>query len=212
MATSSDNVANNSAAPTDPSAPVTNPAEQHMTLKTVDDLLKSREAEKARAKGDIRLLQVIKRSYRREINELSKAARKKQRKQPDGTSRRNAFAAEPLLLSEGSQMLWADLSKKMTYNIKEHKLQGREGRLKQDGTPNRQFITPNQELEGSHRRCGRLGLFQDATAFEGTPPKCRQVKPKYVTVCEGRVEKVYGLLGCTNPDCMKQGWTMRYWN
>ncbi|KNC97948.1 uncharacterized protein SPPG_09423 [Spizellomyces punctatus DAOM BR117] len=28
---------------------------------------------------------------------------------------------------------------------------------------------------------------------------------------EGKIEKVHGLLGCTNPNC-QQAWTMRYWN
>ncbi|KNC96900.1 uncharacterized protein SPPG_07727 [Spizellomyces punctatus DAOM BR117] len=31
---------------------------------------------------------------------------------------------------------------------------------------------------------------------------------------EGKIEKVHGLLGCTNPNCLQQAWTsgMRYWN
>ncbi|KND02296.1 uncharacterized protein SPPG_02771 [Spizellomyces punctatus DAOM BR117] len=29
---------------------------------------------------------------------------------------------------------------------------------------------------------------------------------------EGKMEKVHGLLGCTNPNCLQQAWTMRYWN
>ncbi|KNC98893.1 uncharacterized protein SPPG_09323 [Spizellomyces punctatus DAOM BR117] len=29
---------------------------------------------------------------------------------------------------------------------------------------------------------------------------------------EGKIEKVHGLLGCTNPNCLQQSWTMRYWN
>ncbi|KNC96371.1 hypothetical protein, variant [Spizellomyces punctatus DAOM BR117] len=64
---------------------------------------------------------------------------------------------------------------------------------------------------GDWSDAGRTARFQISSKTKGfkTRAHSRPYRRR-----EGKVEKVHGLLGCTNPNCLQQAWTsgMRYWN
>ena len=53
-------------------------------------------------------------------------------------------------------------------------------------------------------KCGKSEFLDKKVKTRDSPRPWRRA--------QGKEEVVHGLLGCTNPECIEQAWTHRFWN
>lgn len=138
----------------------------------IDAFVKTRQEHQAVLKNELDLLRNIKKVYKKEVRLLAKSKSKKTRK---GIKRKKsgiatisymspqlcAFLGEP----EGTLLPRTIATKRIIKYVQEANLCGREGILKKNGTPNRQFITPNDELKALIGDPDGLNFFSIQTAL-----------------------------------------------
>lgn len=138
----------------------------------LDSFLKIRQEQQTFQKSELELLRNIKKVYKKEIRVLAKSRGKKSRKgvkrAPSGIATNKyispqlcEFLGEPI----GTRLPRTVVTARLTAYVKQKNLLGREGHLKKDGTPSKQFITPNAELKELIGDPSALNFFSLQTAL-----------------------------------------------
>ncbi len=138
----------------------------------VAQFVKNRQAQQALHKVDLEIIRNINKTHRKEVRLLAQSKSKKSRKgikrEPSGIATEKyvspelcAFLGEPV----GTRLPRTIVTKRMTAYVKSRDLLGREGHLKKNGEPSKQFITPNEELKALIGDPDDLNFFSLQTAL-----------------------------------------------